>query len=113
MLQQVESGELTVDGAPMPAEPEARAKEKRRKARQSSEPARQARRRARKDIPTIVEVREVQAEALPEGYSLADFRVVGDGKVLHRVEHVAEHLVIQKYVLQTLASTKNPQGETS
>jgi transposase len=104
LRQQVAPGELTVDGDPMPEQPEARAKEKRRKARKSSEPARQTRRQARKDIPTIIEVREVQAEALPEGYTLADFRVVGDGKVLHRVEHVAEHLVIQKYVLQTLAS---------
>jgi len=104
LRQQVSPGELTVDGDPMPEQPEARAKEKRRKARKSSEPTRQTRRQARKDIPTVIEVREVQAEALPDGYTLADFRVVGDGKVLHRVEHVAEHLVIQKYVLQTLAS---------
>jgi transposase len=104
LRQQIQPGELTVDGDPMPEQPEARAKEKRRKARQASEPARQKRRQARKDIPTIIEVREVQADALPEGYSLEDFRVVGEGKVLHRVEHVAEHLVIQKYVLQTLAS---------
>jgi transposase len=104
LRKQDEPGELTVDGTPMPEEPEARDKERRRKARKSSDPARKKRRQARKDIPTIIEVREVQAEALPEGYSLSDFRVVGDGKVLHRVEHVAEHLVIQKYVLQTLAS---------
>ena len=86
----------------MHEEPDARAKERRRT--KSSEPARQKRRQVRKDIPTIIEVREVQAEALPERYSLSDLRVVGDGKVLHRVEHVAEHLVIQKDVLQTLAS---------
>ena len=104
LRQRVDPGELTVDGDPMPEEPQARAKERRRKARQASEPQRQKRRLARKDIPTIVEVREVQADALPEGYSLDDFRVVGNGKVLQRVEHVAEHLVIQKYVLQTLAS---------
>lgn len=104
LRQQITPGELTVDGEPMPEQPEARAKEKRRKARKASEPERQKRRRARKGIPTIVEVRNVQADGLPEGYSLDDFRVVGDGKVLHRVEHVAEHLVIQKYVLQTLAS---------
>jgi transposase len=104
LRQQIQPGELTVDGTPMPEQPEARAKEKRRKARNASEPARKKRRQARKDIPTIIEVREVLADALPEGYSLEDFRVVGDGKVLHRVEHVAEHLVIQKYVLQTLAS---------
>ncbi len=87
----------------MPEQPEDRAKEKRRKAWRASEPESQNRRRQRKDIPTVVEVREVQAEALPAGYSLEDFRVVGKSKVLHRVEHVGEHLVIQKYVLQTLA----------
>jgi hypothetical protein len=81
LRQQITPGELTVDGDPMPEQPEARAKEKRRKARKASEPERQKRRRARKDIPTIVEVREVQADGLPEGYSLEDFRVVGDGKV--------------------------------
>ena len=102
--RQVEPNELTVDGTPMPEEPEARAKEKRRKARRASEPERQKRRRARKAIPVIVEQREVQADALPEGYSLDDFRVVAESKVIERVEHVAEHLVIQKYVLQTLAS---------
>lgn len=104
LRRQVEPGELTVDGTPMPEEPKARTKEKRRKARRASEPERQKRRRARKNIPTLIEVREVQADALPEGYTLDDFRVVGESKVLHRVEHVAEHLVIQKYVLQTLAS---------
>lgn len=113
LRKQIDPGELTVDGEPMPEQPEARAKEKRRKARQASEPERQKRRRLRKDIPTIVEVREVQADALPEGYSLGDFRVVGDGKVLHRVEHVAEHLVIQKYVLQTLASKDGQHVITS
>jgi transposase len=104
LRQRVDPDERTVDGTPMPEQPEARAKENRRKARLASEPERQHRRRLRKDIPTLVEVREVQADALPEGYSLEDFRVVGESKVLHRVEHVAEHLVIQKYVLQTLAS---------
>jgi len=66
LRQQGEPGELTVDGTPMPEEPKARAKEKRRKARQASEPERQKRRRARKDIPTVIEVREVQTDALPE-----------------------------------------------
>jgi transposase len=104
LRQRVDPDERTVEGEPMPEQPEARAKEKRRKARRASEPERESRRRLRKAIPTLVEVREVQADALPEGYSLEDFRVVGESKVLHRVEHVAEHLVIQKYVLQTLAS---------
>lgn len=104
LRREVTPDERTVEGQPMPDEPEARAKERRRNSRKASEPEREKRRRLRKEIPTIVEVRQVQSEALPEGYCLDDFRVVGDGKVLHRVEHVAEHLVIQKYVLQTLAS---------
>lgn len=102
--REVEPGELTVDGDPMPTEPEALAHEKRRKARQESEPARQSGRLRKRTLPVVVETREVEAESLPEGYALEDFRPLGDGKVVERYEHVREHLVIQRFVLQTLAS---------
>jgi len=102
--QRIDPAELTVDGEPMPSEPEARAKEKRRKARKAGEAERQNRRRARKTIPTIIETREVKASELPEGYTLDDFRELGDGKIVHQIEHVREHFVIQQFVLQTLVS---------
>ena len=101
---QVDPSELTVDGEPMPVEPEARAKEKRRKARRAAEPARQKRRCTRKALPTIIETREVQAGDLPESYTLDDFREVGKGRMVQRFEHVREHFVIHRYILQTLAS---------
>jgi len=88
----------------MPVEPEARAKEKRRKARRAAEPARQKRRCTRKALPTIIETREVQAGDLPESYTLDDFREVGKGRMVQRFEHVREHFVIHRYILQTLAS---------
>jgi len=88
----------------MPSEPEARAKEKRRKARKAGEAERQNRRRARKTIPTIIETREVKASELPEGYTLDDFHELGDGKIVHQIEHVREHFVIQQFVFQTLVS---------
>src|ERR1700690_1168167 len=102
--RQGDPNELTVEGAPMPTEPEARAKEKRRKARRAGQAQRDNRRRARKAIPTIIETCSVRPGELPEGYTLSDFREVGDGKVVERIEHVREHFVIQQFVLQTLAS---------
>lgn len=102
--RQLDPNELTVDGEPMPIEPEARAKEKRRKARRAAEPLRKKRRCARKALPMIVETREVQADELPEGYTLDDFRVLGKGRMIQRLEHVREHFVVQRYILQTLAS---------
>lgn len=103
--RELDPNELTVDGEPMPTEPEALAHEKRRKARRSSEPERHSRRQQKKKgLPVVVETRQVQAHELPEGYTLDDFREVGEGKVVERYEHVREHLVLQRYVLQTLAS---------
>jgi transposase len=104
LRREIEPGELTVDGTPMPTEPEARAHEKRRKARRKAEPERQSLRLQKKNLPIVVEMREVQVSDLPEGYALEDFRPLGDGKVVERYEHVREHLVIQRFVLQTLAS---------
>ena len=104
LRRRVDPDELTVDGTPMPTEPEARRKEMRRKARRASEPERKRKRKLRKSIPTIVEQRQVDINSLPEGYTLDDFRELGDGKCVERIEHVREHLVIQQFVLQTLVS---------
>jgi len=101
---EVDPSELTVDGTPMPTEPEKRKKEKRRKARKAGEPKRKRKRKLRKGIPTVETSREVSPDKLPQGYTLDDFRELGDGKVIERIEHVREHLVIERYILQTLVS---------
>ena len=97
--------ELTVEGEPMPTDPAERKHEQRRVARRKSEPARKQKRRRRKELPVIHEEISVTPDQLPEGYSLEDFREVGEGEVILRVEHVREHLVVQSYRLQTLASS--------
>ena len=104
LRRRVEPDELTVDGTPMPSDPEKRKKEKRRKARRASEPERKRKRKLRKGLPTLEKECVVTPEQLPEGYSLDDFRGLGEGKVLERIEHVREHLVIERFILQTLAS---------
>jgi len=97
----------------MPTEPEARAKEKRRKARRAGEPERQRKRTLRKNIPIVVEHKTVSPDQLPEGYTLDDFRKLGEGKTLQRVEHVREHLIIQQFVLETLISIDGTQLSTA
>jgi transposase len=104
LRRRVDPEELTVDGAPMPTEPEARVKEKRRKARKAGESERKRKRALRKNIPVVVEEKTITAEQLPEGYTLDDFRKLGDGKLVGRIEHVREHLIIQRFILETMIS---------
>lgn len=78
---------------------------RRRRGRKRSEQERQAARAARKrKLPILTERVVVTADQLPSGYTLDDFRVVGEGTVVRRYEHVREHLVAIEYVLETLAS---------
>jgi transposase len=100
----VEADELTLEGKPMPADPKEKTHERRRKGRKQSEPARKERRALRKGLPVVHERVDVTAEALPEGYTAAEFREVGERETLRRIEHVREHLVVVEYQLQTLAS---------
>jgi len=104
LRRRVDPEELTVDGTPMPKEPEARAKEKRRKSRKAGEPERKRKRGLRKNIPVVVEEKTVTAEQLPEGYTLDDFRKLGDGKLVGRIEHIREHLIIERFILETMIS---------
>jgi transposase len=104
LRRRVDPEELTVDGTPMPTEPEARAKEKRRKSRKAGESERKRKRGLRKDIPVVVEEKMVTAEQLPEGYTLDDFRKLGDGKLTGRIEHIREHLIIERFILETMIS---------
>ena len=102
--RRVEEDELTVDDKPMPREPKAKARERRRKARKKSEPMRKKKRSLRKNLPVVKERITVRPDLLPEGMSLDDFRELGGGEVVRRVDHVREHLVVVEYHLQTLAS---------
>jgi transposase len=79
-------------------------KKRRSRGRKKSEPERKKRRGLRKTLPVVRERVMVNPEQLPEGYTLEDFREMGKGEVIHRIEHVREHLVMTEYVLQTLVS---------
>ena len=105
----VEADERTVDGNPMPEADEDRKRERRRKARKKSEPARKKKRGLRKNLPVVKETVAVTPEQLPAGKSLDDFRPVGDGEVIRRIEHVREHLVVVVYHMQSLASKDGSQ----
>lgn len=100
----VDAEELTVEGKPMPSEPEQRKHERRRVARKKSEPARRKKRALRKNLPVVHERVEVDPAQLPSSYVLDDFRTLGEGERVQRVEHVREHLVVVEYELPTLAS---------
>ncbi len=56
----------------------------------------------------VHEVVPVTPEQLPEGYSPADFRSLGESKVIRRVDHVREHLVVVEYLCEKLAT--RPRG---
>jgi transposase len=109
LRRRIDPNELTVDGTPMPTEPKARAKEKRRKARKAGEAERARKRGLRKNIPVVLEHKTVTPSQLPDGYTLDDFRKLGDGKTVQRVEHVREHLIIERFVLETLISSDGSQ----
>jgi transposase len=78
--------------------------ERRKRGRKASEAARGQRRLAKKKLPVLREQVSVTPEQLPAGYSLEDFRKLGDGEVVHRLEHVREHLVVVEYTLERLVS---------
>ncbi len=100
----VEEDELTLEGEPMPEAPEEASHERRRKGRKKSEKKRKQKRKLRKNLPVVHEQVEVSPDDLPEGYTREDFRTLGEGEKVRRVEHVSEHLVVVEYTLQKLAS---------
>lgn len=92
------------DGSASPVEPDTESKRRQRGRKRSEKERALARAERKRKLPVIKERLLVSPEQLPEGYSLSDFRPVGKGKVVRRVEHVREHLVMVEYVLETLAS---------
>lgn len=76
--------------------------ERRKKGRAKSKTKRKDRRDAIAKLPTIELAVRVRAEQLPEGLTLDDFRKLGDGEMVYRIEHVREHLVRVGYLLEKL-----------
>ena len=81
---------------------EARTTQRRKRGRKKSDKARARRRKALDKLPVVHERIEVTPDNLPEGMTLDDFRPLGDGAVVRRIEHVREHLVVVEYHLQKL-----------
>lgn len=70
--------------------------------RAASTATREKRKRDLSRLPVVHEEVLVAPDQLPAGKTLDDYRQLGDGEVVHRIEHVREHLVMVKYRLQKL-----------
>jgi len=79
-----------------------RTTQRRKQGRKASTTARERRRKALDKLPVVTQQVQVNAQQLPEGMTLDDFRPLGEGEVVRRVEHVREHLVVVEYHLQKL-----------
>jgi transposase len=80
----------------------AKTTQRRKRGRKKSMTARERQKKALDKLPVVHEQRNVTPDQIPEGLTLADFRPLGDGEVVHRIEHVREHLVMMEYRLQKL-----------
>jgi transposase len=101
----VEEDEFPLDlpaGASSEDVKKARTTARRKRGRKTSTSARERRREALAKLPVVHKKIEVLAEDLPEGMTLEDFRPLGEGEVVRRIEHVREHLVVVEYHLQKL-----------
>jgi transposase len=81
---------------------QARTTQRRKQGREKSMTARAKRRKTLEKLPVVNERVEVPLDQLPKGMTLADFRPLGEGEVVRRIEHVREHLVVVEYHLQKL-----------
>jgi len=109
ILAKQDAPTVTVDGDPMPSgeTPEDRAArdhERRRLAREKSKPARVAKRAQRAALPVLDIDVPVQDDQLPAHLTRADFRIVGEGTIVERFEHLPARVVCLRYRLETLAA---------
>lgn len=81
---------------------EALTKERRKRGRAASEPKRKLRKKALDRLPVVHKRISVSADELPEGMKRSDFRALGSGEVVRRIEHVREHLVVVEFELEKL-----------
>jgi len=101
----VEADDFPLDlpaGAASEEVAKAKTTQRRKRGRKKSVGARQRRRKSLGKLPVIHEQIEVAPDQIPEGLTLEDFRPLGDGDAVHRIEHVREHLVMVEYKLQKL-----------
>jgi len=84
----------TVDGEPMPDDDEKRKKEFRRHSRKNSADKRVRNRQRRKQLPVLEYLVHVPDEAIPEGMTRDDFRVVGEGTTVDRIEYIPSRYLI-------------------
>jgi len=81
---------------------QAKSTARRKRGRKASTTARERRRKALSKLQVIPQRIDVSPDKIPEGMTLDDFRPLGDGDVVRRIEHVREHLVMVEYHLQKL-----------
>ena len=101
----VEADDFPLDvpaGATSEEVAKAKTTQRRKRGRSKSKSARERRRKSLEKLPVVQQQVQVTVEQLPEGMSLEDFRPLGDGEVVRRIEHVREHLVVVEYQLQKL-----------
>lgn len=75
---------------------------RRKKGRKDSEAARQRQRDALNKLPVVHETVVIANDQFPAGTCREDFRNLGDGEVIHRLEYVREHLACVEYRLEKL-----------
>lgn len=101
----VEADDFPLDvpaGATSQQVEQAKTQARRQRGRKASTTARGRRRKALEKLPVIVEQVKVTAQQLPEGMTRQDFRPLGEGEVVRRIEHVREHLAVVEYHLEKL-----------
>lgn len=75
---------------------------RRKRGRAASTSQRKLRKKDLSKLPAIHQELSVEAQDLPQGLSCEDFRRLGKGRTVTRVEHVREHLVVVHYRLEKL-----------
>lgn len=100
--------ELSGTGDPSEDE-DARNKKRRKNGRERSEPARKKKKEQRKKSLAVLETLiEVRNDQFPKGTSREDFRVMGQGSKIDRIDYIPGRHFITRYRLQTLVSKKDP-----
>lgn len=112
MSKLLRDGEIDQETAPTQTDtdsPDARNKKRRDNARERSKPARKRKQKQReKSLAVLETIIEVSDKQIPQGMSRSDFRLVGQGTTIDRIEHMPSRHFIQRYRLQTLVSKNNP-----
>lgn len=104
--EEFEASMQSEDSSPNDAEGKKKARKQR--SREKSEDRRKSKREARKNLPVLETVVRVSDNQIPKGYTRDDFRELGPGSSIDRIEHVPSRFVIQRFRLQTLVHKDDP-----